>query len=233
MKRNQIPDFFKRRRDSGMTMPEMMVALLISSLMILGVVNIYRYAYKDWNDGMRVERLQQQTQYAMSLLEGDVRKAAVTTVQLASGTTTYQTPMMTTNNGAGIGGYGVIIIEDASTLGIAALDQVNYQLITSNGMLQLQRSDVGTYTAGALVPLSGGLQWKPVISGITTISATLPFTVSTFNLTTYVHQDLSVALMAQAPNNAPNLLSTYAVPLITTLTMGGNAQIQYQVEDGQ
>jgi competence protein ComGC len=216
-----------------MTMIEMVVALLISTLVILGVVNIYRFANKDWNDGMRVERLQQQTQYAMGLLEGDVRQATVTTM-LAAGVTTFQVPMTTTDNGVGASGYGVIIIENVSTLGIATLDQVNYRLITSSGTLQLQRSDVGTYVAGVLTPLSSGsLTWKPVMVGLATLSMTPPFIVSTLDITTYTHQSLSINLMAQAANNVQNTLNAYAMPLITTLTMRGNAQVQYQTEENQ
>ena len=202
-----------------MTMLEMMVALLISSLVILGVVNIYR-------DGMRVEQLQQQTQYAMSQLERDVRQAVVTTV-LEAGVTTDQAPISTTDNGQGTTGYGVIIIENISTVGIATLDQVNYRLITTKGVLQLQRSHVGTYNAGDLVPLSSnGLVWSPVMNDgyyVTTLSTT----------PTYINQDLAIALMAQTPKNSPNTLTTYMVPLISTWTVRGNGQVQYQAEGGQ
>jgi competence protein ComGC len=219
-----------------MTLLEMMVALLISSLVILGVVNIYRFATNNWNDGMRVEQLQQQTQYAMSQLERDVRQAVVTTV-LVAGVTTDQAPISTTDNGQGTTGYGVIIIENISTVGIATLDQVNYRLITTKGVLQLQRSHVGTYNAGDLVPLSSnGLVWSPVMNDgyyVTTLSTTPPFTVSAFDITTYVNQDLAIALMAQTPKNAPNTLTTYMVPLISTWTVRGNGQVQYQAEGGQ
>jgi prepilin-type N-terminal cleavage/methylation domain-containing protein len=232
MKRDQKINILKRTRDRGMTMVEMMVALLISSLVIFGVVTIYRFANNNWNDGMRLERMQQQTQDTMGYLERDVKQAVLTT---GSGSV-LQPPMITTSNASGVPSYGVIIVENVGTYGLPVTSQVWYQLTTNiNGML---RRGVASYGGTLISPTT----WTTLLTGVT--CTTFPFSVSTFDLTTDLtaltsdtcsNQSLTIAtLNIQEPYKVPSVPTTYIVQPITTLTMRSNAQIQdYQLQGGQ
>jgi prepilin-type N-terminal cleavage/methylation domain-containing protein len=217
MTRGKVHDIIKRARERGMTLVEMMVALLISSLVIFGVVTVYRFAYNNWTDGMMVERLQSETQSAMNDLEKDVKQAVVTT---------NQEPMITTDNGNPVTtGYGVIIIDNIGTSGLATYEQVDYRL-TSGG--QLQRFDVGTY-GGIINPLFPLNKLTTLLTSVSCASA--PFTVTTqdpVTLTTLIHPSLTIAtLTVQQPNVVRTTnMSGAVIHLITTLTMGGNVLIQ-------
>lgn len=230
MKFGKEYSILKRTPERGMTMVEMVVALLISSLVILGVVSIYRFANKDWNDASRLEHLQQQTQDAMGWLERDVKQAVLTT----GAGSVLQAPMVTTMIN---GNYGVIIIENVGTSGLPVISQAWYQLTTNiNGALQ---RGVASYSGTLNHPTS----WTTLLTGVTCSTLYPPFSVSTFDLTsdltslasdTTTKQSLTItSLNIQAPNNVPNSLTTYITQLNTTLTMQSNAQVQdYQLQGG-
>jgi prepilin-type N-terminal cleavage/methylation domain-containing protein len=224
MERNQANIALKRSLERGMTMVEMMVALLISSLVIFGIVNIYRFANNDWTDATRVEKLQHDTQTAMGFLQRDVQEAAVTT---QIGATTFQAPISITSNG-----YGVIIVDNIGTSGAFQYEQVNYQL-TTNG--QLQRSCI-PYSYSLSDPSLTTL-WTTLCSYITV--ATAPFSVSTFNVNslstyditsvaTYTHPSLTIGtLTIQEPNSVRTPTMSGAIATLqTTFTMRGDANAQ-------
>jgi Tfp pilus assembly protein PilW len=230
-------NILKRTPEGGMTMVEMIVALLISTLVIFGVVNIYRFANNNWNDGMRLERLQQQTQDTMGFLERDVKQAELTTYY--TGTTTQLLAPITTYTYNS--GYEVAIVENVGTYGAPITSEAWYWL-TTNQSGQLCRSITTYNPSNATTPPASGPGWTTLLTGVT--CTTFPFSVSTFDLTsdltaltsdTCSNQSLTIAtLNIQEPYKVPSVPTTYIVQPITTLTMRSNAQIQdYQLQGGQ
>jgi len=112
-----LREYVYRRKTSekGMTLVELLAAMLIFSLMIYALCNIYGFAYQNWTDGMISEQLQRQTQDAMNIMERDVKQAQFNTT-----VTTYQQPIATISNNE------IVINENAGT--DPQLEQVHFQL---------------------------------------------------------------------------------------------------------
>lgn len=64
-----------RRRLSGLTLIELMVALLIGSLLIAGAVTVYVQSRNTYRVNETVARLQEVARYALNVVESDVRLA--------------------------------------------------------------------------------------------------------------------------------------------------------------
>ncbi len=62
-------------RQSGLSLVELMVALVIGSVLIAGAFNVYVSSKKSYGDNEAVSRLQETGRFAMSVIEADVREA--------------------------------------------------------------------------------------------------------------------------------------------------------------
>jgi type II secretory pathway component PulJ len=217
-------NILKQIRADGMTMVEMMVALLISTLVIFGMVNVYRLANQDWSDAYRLELLQHQTQDALGFLQNDV--------ELAVSTGVATEPLIATCSTLGLSGYGVIIIEENPP---QPLDQVDYQLTPlqynsqlATWMWQLQRLDCTTYDPKGPPPgLPQAGNWQTLLKGITV--TTTPFTVTTMTNygtpTPLYHPSLTIGTETVWALNEPGLLPA-TEGFNPTFTMRGDVLLQ-------
>jgi type IV pilus assembly protein PilW len=64
-----------RAHQSGLSLVELMVALVIGSVLIAGAFNVYLSSKKSYGDNEAVSRLQETARFAMSVIEADVREA--------------------------------------------------------------------------------------------------------------------------------------------------------------
>jgi type IV pilus assembly protein PilW len=64
-----------RRRHAGLSLVELMVALLIGSLLIIGAVTVYANSRTTYSVNEAVARLQEQGRYALSIVEPDIELA--------------------------------------------------------------------------------------------------------------------------------------------------------------
>jgi len=62
-----------RHRQRGMSMVELMVALLLGAIIIFGATTVYNRSRKSYGENEAVARLQETARYAMSVIEPDVR----------------------------------------------------------------------------------------------------------------------------------------------------------------
>jgi type IV pilus assembly protein PilW len=65
----------ERARQLGLSLVELMVALVIGSVLIAGAFNVYVSSKKSYGDNEAVSRLQETARFAMSVIEADVREA--------------------------------------------------------------------------------------------------------------------------------------------------------------
>lgn len=65
----------KRRSQSGVSLIELMVSLLIGSLLIVGAVTVYMQSRNTYRTNEAAARLQETARYAMDIIEPDVRMA--------------------------------------------------------------------------------------------------------------------------------------------------------------
>jgi len=63
------------RRQRGLSLVELMVALVIGSVLIAGAVTVYSNSKKSYGESEAISRLQETARFAMSILETDVRMA--------------------------------------------------------------------------------------------------------------------------------------------------------------
>jgi type IV pilus assembly protein PilW len=63
----------RKRRQQGMSMIELMVALLIGVVIIFGATTVYNRSRKTYGESEAIARLQETARYAMSVIEPDVR----------------------------------------------------------------------------------------------------------------------------------------------------------------
>ncbi|MFQ5635593.1 MAG: PilW family protein [Gammaproteobacteria bacterium] len=73
MKRHHAPA--PRARQSGMTMIETMVAMAISSILILGAISVYNSARTNYRTAENLARLQESLRFATDTLDEDIRLA--------------------------------------------------------------------------------------------------------------------------------------------------------------
>jgi type IV pilus assembly protein PilW len=64
-----------RIRQLGLSLVELMVALVIGSVLIAGAFNVYVSSKKSYGDNEAVSRLQETARFAMTVIEADVREA--------------------------------------------------------------------------------------------------------------------------------------------------------------
>jgi len=64
-----------RIRQAGLSLVEMMVALVIGSVLISGAFGVYLSSKQSYGDNEAVSRLQETARFAMSVIEADVREA--------------------------------------------------------------------------------------------------------------------------------------------------------------
>jgi type IV pilus assembly protein PilW len=62
-----------RRRQRGMSMVELMIALLIGAVIIFGATTVYERSRQSYGDNETIARLQETARFAMSMIEPDVR----------------------------------------------------------------------------------------------------------------------------------------------------------------
>lgn len=65
----------KRARQSGLSLIELLVALVISAVLIFGATQVYVDSRNSYNVNENVARLQETARYAMSVIESDLRMA--------------------------------------------------------------------------------------------------------------------------------------------------------------
>jgi prepilin-type N-terminal cleavage/methylation domain-containing protein len=119
----------------GMTLLEMIVAMLIFTLIIYAVCNVFGFAYRDWADGMIAEQLQQQAQYAMVTMETDVRQARYTNTAV----TTYPNAI-----NVATGGKEAVLYEIIPSISTLYPAQVHFllQLQAQTKLWELERGVV-------------------------------------------------------------------------------------------
>jgi len=65
----------RRRMQLGLSLVELMVALVIGSVLIIGAVTVYTNSKKSYGESEAISRLQETARFAMSVIETDVRMA--------------------------------------------------------------------------------------------------------------------------------------------------------------
>ncbi len=68
--------FNERRKEAGMTMVELLVALAIGSFLMIGAVQVYNQSRQSFVINESIARIQETAQFAMDTLEADVRMAS-------------------------------------------------------------------------------------------------------------------------------------------------------------
>lgn len=73
--RRMVTSIHLRARQRGLSLIELMVALVISLVMIGGAIQVYSFSRQNYEVNESVVRLQETARYAMSVLEQDIRMA--------------------------------------------------------------------------------------------------------------------------------------------------------------
>jgi prepilin-type N-terminal cleavage/methylation domain-containing protein len=204
------------RAERGMTVLEMLVAMIIFSLVIFAACRVYGFAYRDWADGIIAEQLQYQVQDAMIVMETDVKQAQYTTIAVA----TYPNAINVTTSGR-----DVVLYEMIPTISTLYPTQVHLQFLLQNLALRrgvvapvIQGNGVATFTTytpatwTTLLPMRGA-----TVSGVTTV--TTVFTIGTANPN---HPTLKVATLTLSNVSRPNI----SVVFNPEFSLQGNIGIQ-------
>lgn len=138
------------RRQSGLSLIELMVALLIGAVLIFGATTVYLNSRKSYGVSEAVSRLQETGRYAMSVIETDVRMANYW--GLMKGASTIGGQAAQTAAAAPVATSAALI-----TCGTNFAADLNTNLQGDNDTYQLS----ATRTAGcdALTDLNSGAAW--------------------------------------------------------------------------
>ncbi len=203
------------KAERGMTVLEMLVAMIIFSLVIFTACRVYGFAYRDWADGMIAEQLQHQVQETMTVMETDVKQAQYTTTAVTS----YPNAINVATSGANAG-REVVLYETIPRISTSYPTQVHFRLqnlvlqrgvvppVIQNGVATFTTSTPATWTT--LLPLYG----TTISGGVTTV-----FTIGTTNPN---HPTLNVSTLTLSNASRPSI----SIEFNPEFSLQGNIGIQ-------
>ena len=187
------------RAERGMTVLEMLVAMIIFSLIIFAACRVYGFAYRDWADGIIAEQLQNQAQDAMSVMETDVKQAQYTTMAVA----TYPNAINVATSGTNAGRE--VVLYEMITTNASYPTQVHFLLqnwaLKRGVVAPVIQNGVATYTT--CTPT----KWRTLLpmNGAAISSVGVPATVFTIGTENPCHPTLNVSTLTLSNASRPNI----------------------------
>ncbi len=151
-KKNLNPNFL-----SGLTLIEVLVATVVLSLLVMGVLAVLNISDMTWNTDMALVELQQQTRQAMAGMIREIRQAD--SVISAGGTTiTFSTPGATAGNIIYSLNNGQVIRTYNSVASVLANNINSLSFLDSSGVVEIRLQAQKSVRGRAITfPITGNL----------------------------------------------------------------------------